>query len=81
MSQAQLLESMLPILLVVDHYGQSVFVLVQLGASDDTQVVQRQAAELIDSQQDVPCHLSDGLSGYKSITKRNERKYWDLKLL
>lgn len=61
MCQAQFLQAMLPVLLVVDHYSQSVLVLVQCGASNDAQMVQRQAAELIDSEQDVACHLLDRL--------------------
>ena len=52
---------MLPILLVVDHHSQSVAALIQCGASDDTQVVERKATELVDGEQDVARHLSDGL--------------------
>lgn len=49
MCQTQFLQAMLPILLVVDHYSQSVPAFIQHGASDDTQIVQRQATELVDS--------------------------------
>lgn len=59
--QAQLLQAVLPIHLVVDHDGQRVLVLVQRGASDDPQVVQWQSAELVESYQDVARHLPDGL--------------------
>lgn len=63
MCKAQFLQAMLPLLLVVDHHSQSVLVLVQRGASDDAQMVQRQAAELVDGEQDVACHLPDRLQG------------------
>lgn len=63
MSQAQFLKPMLPVFPVVDHYGQSVLIVVQRVASDDAQVVQGQTAELADGQQDVTRHLSDRLSG------------------
>lgn len=59
--QAQFLEAVLPVLLVVDHHGQSVLVLVQRVASDDAQLVQGQAAELVDGEQDVARHLPDRL--------------------
>lgn len=72
--QAQLLKTMLPIFLIIDHDGQSVLVLVQTGAPDDTQVVQGQAAELIDGEEDVASHLLDGLQGLKCRNKENQRK-------
>ena len=58
---------MLPVLLVVDHHSQSVLVLVQCGASDDAQVVQRKAAELVDSEQYVAGHLPDRLQSLKKL--------------
>ena len=54
---------MLSILLIVDHHSQGVLIFIQCGASDDAQVVQRQAAELVDGKQDVTCYLSDRLQG------------------
>lgn len=52
---------MLTVFLVVDEDGQGEAILVQHGASDDTQVIQWQAFELVHSDQDVACHLPDGL--------------------
>lgn len=46
---------------VVEEDGQRVAVLVQLGAPDDAQVLQRQVVELVESHQDVAGHLPDGL--------------------
>lgn len=66
---------MLPVLPVVDHYGQSVVVIVQHIASDDTQVVQRQTAELVDGQQDVTCHLPDRLVGLKTNERKRNRSH------
>lgn len=59
--QAQFLQAMQPVHLVVDHDSQRVLVLVQRGASDDAQVVHGQSAELVDGYQDVARHLPDGL--------------------
>lgn len=67
------MEAMLPVLLVVDHHSQSVAALVQRGASDDAQVVEREATELVDSEQDVARHLSDGLKKKKK-EKLKKRK-------
>lgn len=68
-SQAQLLKAMLPFLLVVDHHSQGILILIQRGASDDTQVVQWQVAELVESNKDVACHLFDSLRGGKKMCK------------
>lgn len=63
MREAQLLQSVLAVLLVVDEHRQCEASLVQSGASDDAQVIQWQAAELVHSDQDVACHLPDRLQG------------------
>lgn len=68
---------MLPILLVVHHYSQSILILIQCVASNDTQMVQRQAAELINCEQDVARHLPDRLSD-ENTRKRNERQHTNL---
>lgn len=59
--QAQLLEAMLPILLVVDHHSQGILVIIESVASDDAELVQRKTAELVQRKQDVACHLFNGL--------------------
>lgn len=75
MSQAQLLKAVLPVFLVVDHYGQSVLVLVQHISSDDAQVVQGQTAEPVDGQQDVTRHLPDRLLGEETNERRRNQSH------
>lgn len=66
--QAQFLKAILPVLLVVEHQRQSVLVLKEFDSSDDAQLVQRQAAELIGHNQDVACHLPDRLEEIRQTT-------------
>lgn len=71
-SQTQFLKAMLSIPLIVGHDSQGILVLIQCAASDDAQVVQWEAAELIDSKKDVPCHLLDRLRGKKKEQGREK---------
>lgn len=64
-AKAQLLQPVVAVPPVVEEDGERVAALVQRGASDDAQVLQRQVLELIQRHQDVAGHLSDGLQGEK----------------
>lgn len=46
---------------VVEEDGEGVAALVQFGASDDPQVLQREVFKLIKSHQDIAGHFSDWL--------------------
>lgn len=69
-AQAQLPQAVVAVPPVVEEDGQRVAALIQLGAADDPQVLQRQVVELVEGHQHVAGHLSDGL-GHKK--KKGER--------
>lgn len=69
--QTQLSEPQHPLLLVVEQYGQCVGVLVQTGASDHSQVLQRQKVKLVENDEDVASHLPDGLERGGESQKRS----------
>lgn len=62
-AEAQLPQAVEAVPPVVEEDGQSVAALVQLGASDDPQVLQRQGLELIERHQHIARHFSYGLQG------------------
>lgn len=64
-AEAQLLQAVVPVPPVVEEDGQRVASLVQFGASDDAQVLQRQMFELVEGHQDVTGHFSYRLHGGK----------------
>lgn len=59
--QTQLAQAEVPITSVVEEDCEGVAILVQLGPSDDPQVLQRQVVKLVQGHQHVACHFSDGL--------------------
>lgn len=61
MCQTELSKAVLTLLLVVDHHSQGIAAVEESVASDDAQVVQRDAAELVESKQNVACHFLDRL--------------------
>lgn len=61
--QAKFPEPKVPILPVVKEYGQSVSLLIELGPTDDAQVLQGQVFKLVQSHQHVACDFSDRLKG------------------
>lgn len=63
--QAELSKAVWTLFLVVDHHSQGVVAIVQSGASDDAEVVQRDAAELVDSKQNVARHFLNRLNTNK----------------
>ncbi len=59
--QTQLTQAKISITSVVEEDCKGVPVLVQLGSSDDPQVLQRQVVELVQGHQHIACHFSDWL--------------------
>ncbi len=72
-SEAQLLQAVVPVSPVVEEDGQRVASLVQFGASDDAQVLQRQLLELVESHQHVAGHFSDWLQRIKEEILLHEK--------
>lgn len=70
-AEAQLPQAVEAVSPVVEEDGQSVAALVQLCASDDPQVLQRQVLELIQRHQHVARHFSYGLCGKGKDRWRN----------
>lgn len=60
-AQAQLPQAVVAVPPVVEEDGQRVAALVQLGAPDDAQVLQRQVVKLVEGHQHVAGHLPDRL--------------------
>ena len=58
-AQAELPQPVVAVPSVVEEDGQRVATLVQFGASDDPEVLQRQVVELVESHQHVAGHFSD----------------------
>lgn len=56
-------ESKVPILPVVKENGQSISLLVELGPTNDAQVLQGQVFKLVQSHQHIACDFSDRLEG------------------
>ena len=59
--QAQLAQAKVSITSVVEEDCKRVAVLIQLGSSDDPQVLQWQIVKLVQSHQHIACHFSDRL--------------------
>lgn len=59
--QTQLAQAGVSIPSVVEEDGEGVAVLVQLGSSDDPQVLQRQVVKLVQGHQHIACHFPDRL--------------------
>lgn len=64
-AQAELPQAVVSVPSVVEEDGQRIATLVEFGASDDPQVLQRQIVELVESHQHVAGHFSDWLHGNK----------------
>lgn len=60
-AQAQLSQAVVAVPPVVEEDGQRVAAVVQLGAPDNPEVLQRQIVELVEGHQHVAGHFSDGL--------------------
>lgn len=59
--QTQLAQAEVPITSVVEEDCEGVAVLVQLGSSDDPQVLQRQVVKLVQGHKHIACHFSNRL--------------------
>lgn len=59
--QTQLAQAEVSITSVVEEDCEGVAVLIQLGSSDDPQVLQWQVVKLVQSHQHIACHFSDRL--------------------
>lgn len=76
-AQAQLSQAVVAVPPVVEEDGQRVAAVVQLGAPDDPEVLQRQIVELVEGHQHVAGHFSDGLRGEKehgAVTLKQRRE-------
>lgn len=61
--EAELAQGVRGVGVVVEQHEERVLLLVELGAADDAQVLQRQRGEDVHGDQDVARHLPDGLRG------------------
>lgn len=79
-AQPQLSQAVVAVPPVVEEDGQRVAAVVQLGAPDDPQVLQRQVVELVEGHQHVAGHFSDGLRGEReggAVTLKRRRAVHD----
>lgn len=67
--EAELAQSKMAVSAVVEEDGEGVAILVESRTTDDAQVLQRQVVELIQSHQNITCHLPDGLDEKKKKKK------------
>lgn len=82
-AQAQLAQAVVAVPPVVEEDGQRVAAVVQLGAADDPEVLQRQIVELVEGHQHVAGHFSDGLRGEKEdgvVTLKQRGEHYSLLL-
>lgn len=67
--QAKFPESKITILSVVKKYCQSISVFIELGPTNDAQVLQWQVFKLIQSHQNIACDFSDRLKDKNEINR------------
>lgn len=59
--QTQLAQAEVSITSVIEEDSKGVAVLIQLGSSDDPQVLQREVVKLVQGHQHIACYFSDRL--------------------